>query len=93
MLGGNDRACLSEMGRFVVIRCPQLKSIYCGMEHCLCLLFSDCPNNYIFAVLLWNIQFDYSTALRLACYFIIVQYVFVRLARLGMSMSMGQAYS
>ena len=43
-----------------------------------CLLFSDCPNNYIFAVLLWNIQFDYSTDLCLACYFIIVQYVFVR---------------
>jgi hypothetical protein len=43
-----------------------------------CLLFSDCPNNYIFAVLLWNIQFDYSSALCLAWYFIIVQYVFVR---------------
>ena len=42
------------------------------------LLFSDGPNNYIFVVLLWNIQFDYSTALCLAYYFIIVQYVFVR---------------
>jgi hypothetical protein len=45
-----------------------------------------------FCSIVMEYQFDYSTALCLACYFIIVQYVFVIcLARLGMSMSMGQA--
>jgi hypothetical protein len=33
------KACLSEMERFIVIRFPQLKSIYGGMEHGLFVVF------------------------------------------------------
>ena len=35
-------ACLGGIEHFIVIRCPYLESIYCGMERLV--LFSDCPN-------------------------------------------------